>query len=138
MQILCSPWGEHEIDYVLFLTVPSKSKVILKPHPEEVDDVKWVTQSQLLDMFQDDSLLFSPWFRLIVHKWMIGQKDGKGGGWWSDLKRTMTTDEFCDYETIHRFDPPREHMGGGGGAGELFGAANGEKLNGNMANGDAS
>ena len=94
-------------------------------------------------MFQDDSLLFSPWFRLIVHKWMIAgptssSNDEKKDGWWSDLKRTMTTNDFCDYEMIHRFDPPREHMGGGGGAGVLFDGVGGEKVNGNVANGDAS
>ncbi len=41
-------------------------------------------------------------------------------GWWDNLDRTMNTDDFCDHETIHRFDPPREHMGGGGNAGPLF------------------
>lgn len=126
---MTSPWGEHEIDYVLFVTVPSKDKITLKPHPEEVDDVKWVTQSQLLDMFDDKTLLFSPWFRLIAKKWMIGSgADGKGG-WWSELDRTMTTDDFCDYGTIHRFDPPEEHMGGGGDAGPMFGEE-GKMMNG--------
>lgn len=129
-----SPWGEHEIDYVLFLTVPSKSTLTLNPHPDEVDDTKWVTQSQLLEMFNDKSLLFSPWFRLIVHKWMIG-KDG----WWSNLKKTMKTNHYCDYENIHRFDPPAEHMGGGGNAGPLFdgGEFNGAKSE-NGVCGDAS
>ena len=119
--IIHSPWGEHEIDYVLFITIPSKDKLTLKPHPDEVDDVKWVTQSQLLEMFDDKSLLFSPWFRLITKKWMIGGSDGKeGGGWWDDLERTMNTNDFCDYQTIHKFDPPSEHMGGGGDAGPMF------------------
>ena len=120
------PWGEHEIDYVLFATVPSKDVLTIQPHPDEVDDVKWVSQSQLLQMFNDSTLLFSPWFRLITKKWMIGGGSvveegggtgGGGGGWWDDLERTMKTDDFCDYGTIHRFDPPMEHMGGGGDAG---------------------
>eukprot|EP00579_Thalassiosira_antarctica_P030221 CAMPEP_0202030548 /NCGR_PEP_ID=MMETSP0905-20130828/64554_1 /ASSEMBLY_ACC=CAM_ASM_000554 /TAXON_ID=420261 /ORGANISM="Thalassiosira antarctica, Strain CCMP982" /LENGTH=316 /DNA_ID=CAMNT_0048594351 /DNA_START=309 /DNA_END=1258 /DNA_ORIENTATION=- len=131
-----SPWGEHEIDYMLFVTIPSKSKLTLNPHPDEVDDVSWVTQSQLLEMFDDDTLLFSPWFRLIAKKWMIGNKtnnidenDDIGGitgtqnsvdGWWDDLDRTMDTNDFCDYETIHRFDPPDVHLGGAGDAGPLF------------------
>lgn len=125
-----SPWGEHEIDYVLFLTIPSRSRITLNPHPEEVDDVKWVTQSELLDMFQDETLLFSPWFRIIAHKWLVGVSGGggvagverltKGAGWWDDLHRTMTTNDFCDYGTIHRFDPPVEHMGGDGDAGPMF------------------
>jgi len=114
-----SPWGEHEIDYVLFITIPSKNILTLKPHPDEVDAVKWVTQSQLLEQFDDSNLLFSPWFRLIAKKWMIGTGDSSGG-WWDDLERTMNTDDFCDYGTIHRFDPPSEHMGGGGDAGPMF------------------
>lgn len=126
---MISPWGEHEIDYVLFVTIPSRSCITLTPHPEEVDDVKWVTQSELLDMFQDESLLFSPWFRIIANRWLVGnnnkicdevgddKKASRGGGWWDDLNRTMTTNDYCDYGTIHRFDPPIEHMGGDGDAG---------------------
>lgn len=71
-------------------------------------------------MFADKDLLFSPWFRLIANRWMIGcgdnEKNGRGG-WWDDLNRTMKSNDFCDYESIHRFDPPSEHMGGGGDAG---------------------
>ena len=33
----------------------------------------------------------------------------------------MTTDAYVDYDTIHRFDPSSEHMGGGGNAGVWFG-----------------
>jgi len=43
-----SPWGEHEIDYVLFLTVPSKSVLTINPNPDEIDDIKWVTKSKLV------------------------------------------------------------------------------------------
>ena len=32
----------------------------------------------------------------------------------------MYTNDFCDYDTIHRFDPPDEHMGGAGNASNLF------------------
>lgn len=116
-----SPWGEHEIDYILFVTVPSKDALALAPHPEEVDAVEWVTPARLRDMFADDALLFSPWFRLIATKWMMGSGEkGADPGWWDDLDRAMTTDACCDYGTIHRFDPPAEHMGGAGDAGPLF------------------
>mmetsp|Transcript_52065 Transcript_52065/g.110641 ORF Transcript_52065/g.110641 Transcript_52065/m.110641 type:complete len:271 (-) Transcript_52065:62-874(-) len=119
-----SPWGEHEIDYILFATIPSKNKLTLKPHPEEVDDTRWVTQSQLLGMFDDGTLLFSPWFRLIAQRWMIGKTTNVGQeGWWDNLDKTMNTDTFCDYETIYRFDPPDEHMGGAGDAGPLLGGS---------------
>ena len=92
-------------------------------------------------MFDDKNLLFSPWFRLIAKRWMIGGKGDEtscgdekekqgGGGWWDDLERTMTTNDFCDYGTIHRFDPPSEHMGGGGDAGPMF---DGTETNGTAA-----
>jgi isopentenyl-diphosphate delta-isomerase len=110
-----SPWGEHEIDYVLFYTVPNKSVITVAPHPDEVDAVKWVTQKDMQDMFQDKSLLFSPWFRLIVKRWLMGD-----GGWWTELKEVMSTQKHCDYTNIHRFDPPTEHLGGGGSAGPMF------------------
>merc|ERR1712183_951425 len=32
----------------------------------------------------------------------------------------MSTNDHCDYATIHCFDPPKEHLGGGGKAGPLF------------------
>ena len=87
----------------------------IKPHPDEVDAVKWVSKEQLLEMMNDQTLLFSPWFRLIVHKWMLSK-----GGWWQNLKQTMTTNKHCDYHNIQRFDPPEEHLGGKGNAGPLF------------------
>jgi len=107
-----SPWGEHEIDYVLFVAVDSKNDLKLKPHPEEVDAVKWVTLEELEGMMADKSLLFSPWFRLIVQKWM---KD-----WWKDLDDTMNTDKHCDFVNIQEFDPPQEHLGGAGKATPMF------------------
>mmetsp|Transcript_8618 Transcript_8618/g.9878 ORF Transcript_8618/g.9878 Transcript_8618/m.9878 type:complete len:752 (+) Transcript_8618:87-2342(+) len=110
-----SPWGEHEIDYVLFYTIDNKSAITMKPHPDEVDDVKWVTQEDLQEMFQDKSLLLSPWFRLIVQRWALGSN-----GWWCNLKETMNTDKYCDFNNIARFDPPKEHFGGGGNAGPKF------------------
>ena len=108
----------------------------------------WVSQAKLLEMFDDKSLLFSPWFRIITNRWVIGSTDAKSGeetaGWWDDLERTMKTDDFCDYGTIHRFDPPAEHMGGDGGAGEWLvggdgavrGMENGVMPNGGNSNGE--
>ena len=80
-------------------------------------------------MMDDPELLFSPWFRIIVQKWVLGGTAGTGTasgnsskkGWWDDLNLTMNTDTFVDVENVHCFDPPTEHMGGGGDAGPLFG-----------------
>jgi isopentenyl-diphosphate delta-isomerase type 1 len=109
-----SPWGEHEIDYVLFFCVKNKADLTVNPHPDEVDEAKWVSPLVLQDMMADQKLLFSPWFRLICQKWLLHI-------WWKDLQITMTTDKCCDYDHIHEFDPPTEHLGGGGNAGPLFG-----------------
>jgi isopentenyl-diphosphate delta-isomerase type 1 len=107
-----APWGEHEIDYVLFATVDKKDDLVMKPHPDEVDAVKWVTADELQTMLNDKTLLFSPWFRLIVKKWLIT--------WWRDIDKAMNTDAFCDFDNIHEFDPPPEHLGGAGKAKYLF------------------
>jgi hypothetical protein len=115
-----SPWGEHEIDYVLFITIPdAKNKVTVVPHPDEVDAVQWVTKSQLMEAMKEEEdatkpRLWSPWFRIIVNRWCL-TKDGNG--WWDNLHQTMTTNIHCDYTCVHRFDPPNEHMGGKGKAG---------------------
>lgn len=128
-----SPWGEHEIDYVLFFVVKSKQDITVVPNRMEVEDVKWVTQEKLLDMMNDSSLLFSPWFRIIVKKWLIGTNANIG--WWNDLKETIQTDKYCDYVTIHRFDPPKEHLGGLGNAGYQFCVGSGSNTSSSSSNG---
>jgi farnesyl-diphosphate farnesyltransferase len=108
-----SPWGEHEIDYILFCEVPNGFKV--EANPEEVSDTKWVSASGLKKMMNPkNGLLWSPWFRIIAEKFLIP-------AWWADLRETMTTNAYVDYNTIHRFDPTKEHMGGGGDAGSWLG-----------------
>ncbi|EEC47593.1 predicted protein, partial [Phaeodactylum tricornutum CCAP 1055/1] len=79
-----APWGEHEIDYVLFYVVDKIEALPLLPHPEEVDDTRWVTLQELQTMMRDDNLLFSPWFRLIVEKWLET--------WWQNLDVCMRPD----------------------------------------------
>ena len=109
-----SPWGEHEIDYVLFMTVPSSSDITIQPNTEEIDEIRWVTKNELDTMLVDTSNLFSPWFRLIYNKWIKTE-------WWeNDITITMNTNKHVDLVNIHRFDPPIEHYGGGGNAGPLF------------------
>lgn len=108
-----SPWGEHEIDYILFI----QADVKLSLNKEEVEATKYVTLSELQAQMKPDSgMLWSPWFRIIVEKFLIH--------WWNDLNITLTTNEFTDYKTIYRFDPTVEHMGGAGGAGAFLGVTN--------------
>lgn len=118
-----APWGEHEIDYVLLCRLPKESLTVV-PNSEEIEDIRWVTPESLQSMLQDPKLLFSPWFRIICGRWLMPPADttntATGGGWWKNLEKCLTTDDFCDFTTIHSFDPPMEHYGGGGDAGPLF------------------
>ena len=82
-------WGEHEIDYILFL----RANVLLQPNKEEVDDVKYVSLPDLRSMMADPSLLWSPWFRIIA--------DNLLQPWWQDLDQTLKTDKFVDLRPIH-------------------------------------
>ena len=107
-----APWGEHEIDFILFL----RANPSMTPNPEEVKDVKFVSQEELRAMMDPSSgLLWSPWFRIIAEKFLVH--------WWKDLDRTMGTDDFVDLRTVYRFDPSAEHMGGAGDAREWLGTA---------------
>lgn len=67
-------WGEHEIDYILFIT----AKVTLEPNMNEVCDTKWVSPEELKSLMNElDPASFTPWFKLIVEKFLFP--------WWSDL-----------------------------------------------------
>ncbi|KAK6356257.1 isopentenyl-diphosphate delta-isomerase idi1 [Orbilia javanica] len=67
-------WGEHEIDYILFI----QTTVDLAPNPNEVKDTKYVTPDELKEMFQDPKLSFTPWFKLICETMLFE--------WWGSLK----------------------------------------------------
>ncbi|KAF2275539.1 Isopentenyldiphosphate isomerase [Westerdykella ornata] len=66
-------WGEHEIDYILFI----KADVDLNVNPNEVRDTCYVSQDDLRTMFQDKSLKFTPWFKLICESMLFE--------WWNHL-----------------------------------------------------
>jgi farnesyl-diphosphate farnesyltransferase len=105
-----SPWGEHEIDYILFI----QQDVDLNPNPDEVSGTQYVTLSELQNLMKPETgLLWSPWFRIIVENFLPY--------WWHNLQETLTTDKFVDVKSIHRFDPTTEHMGGAGNAGAWLG-----------------
>jgi isopentenyl-diphosphate delta-isomerase len=82
-------WGEHEstltewclqdsadmciVDYILFI----KADVDLNVNPNEVRDSRFVSQDDLRTMFKDDSLKFTPWFKLICESMLYE--------WWDHL-----------------------------------------------------
>jgi isopentenyl-diphosphate delta-isomerase len=61
------------VDYILFI----KADVDLDVNPNEARDSKWVTQEDLKTMFQDKSLKFTPWFKLICESMLFE--------WWNHL-----------------------------------------------------
>lgn len=83
-----SKWGEHEIDYILILK--TKNDITLDANYNEVRDVKWVSQDQLKEMFNDDNLVFTPWFKLICETFLFQ--------WWNNLSDLS---DFKD-DKIHR------------------------------------
>ena len=80
-------WGEHEIDYILFL----RSDPQLKVNPNEVRDCKWVSQADLRTMFETTDLSYTPWFKLICETFLFK--------WWDNLAKL---DSCKDEQTIHR------------------------------------
>ncbi|KAK1831402.1 NUDIX hydrolase domain-like protein [Podospora conica] len=66
-------WGEHEIDYILFI----KANVDLAPSPNEVQATQYVTAEKLKQQFEDPSLKFTPWFKLICNSMLFE--------WWDHL-----------------------------------------------------
>ncbi|KAI0801230.1 Isopentenyldiphosphate isomerase [Fomes fomentarius] len=66
-------WGEHEVDYILFLT----ADVSVTPNLNEIRDHKYVDKAELQAMFEDPSNSFTPWFKLIARDFLFG--------WWDEL-----------------------------------------------------
>ena len=66
-------WGEHEIDYILFI----KGDVDLDINENEVQDTKYVSPDQLNQMFKEGKLDFTPWFKLICETMLFE--------WWEHL-----------------------------------------------------
>ncbi|KAI9486854.1 MAG: isopentenyl pyrophosphate isomerase [Benjaminiella poitrasii] len=81
-------WGEHEVDYILFI----KTDVNLDVNPNEVRDVRWVTPEELKAMFADPNIPMTPWFKLICNSFLFK--------WWEQLDDTIQN--FKSDDTIHR------------------------------------
>jgi len=79
-------WGEHEVDYILIVT----KDVALKPNPNEVRDVCYLSASDLSTFFARSDLKFTPWFKLIVEHFLAK--------WWPRLKDLAGLE---DTATIH-------------------------------------
>eukprot|EP00075_Anas_platyrhynchos_P017015 XP_027306268.1 isopentenyl-diphosphate Delta-isomerase 1 [Anas platyrhynchos] len=83
-------WGEHEIDYILFV----QKDVTLNPDPNEIQSYCYVTQKelkQLLDKASRNEVKITPWFKLIAETFLFK--------WWDNLPNL---EKFVDHEKIHR------------------------------------
>jgi isopentenyl-diphosphate delta-isomerase len=69
-------WGEHEIDYILFL----KRDVTLHVNRNEVKDHRYMTRMELDELLMSSSNL-TPWFRLIVETYLFE--------WWEAFESDM-------------------------------------------------
>ena len=99
-----SPWGEHEIDYLLLVRLGRGAHELeLAPNPEEVMETEWVSAAELRHKMSDPSTAWSPWFRRIAEAFLCT--------WWTDLDATWRRPPA---EGIYRFDAPPEHRKGDG------------------------
>jgi len=76
-----APWGEHEVDYILFCQSTDEPEV--HADPEEVSNYKYVSIAELKAMMQDPSEqhTWSPWF--------LGIMERGGFEWWEDLDASL-------------------------------------------------
>jgi isopentenyl-diphosphate delta-isomerase type 1 len=93
-----APWGEHEVDYILFLQTSSEPP--LAPNPEEVADHKYVSIAEMKAMREDPNLLWSPWF--------LGIMDRGGFDWWENLENSLAGKNTN--EDVVFFDPAPDHV----------------------------
>ncbi|KAH8172919.1 NUDIX domain-containing protein [Sarocladium implicatum] len=81
-------WGEHEVDYILFI----KANVDLDPSPNEVQATQYVSADKLKQLFEDPSLKFTPWFKLICNSMLFE--------WWEHLDSGL--DKYLNEQEIRR------------------------------------
>jgi isopentenyl-diphosphate delta-isomerase len=80
-------WGEHEIDYILFV----KKDVALHVNKNEVKNHRYVTKEELKDLMV--SLVHvTPWFRMIVETYLYE--------WWETFERGKLP--RIDQKNIHK------------------------------------
>lgn len=77
------------VDYILFI----QADVDLRVNPNEVRDTRYVSADELKLMFEESSLKFTPWFRLICNSMLFE--------WWNHLGST-TLDRYKGEKGIRR------------------------------------
>uniref|UniRef100_A0A8C5KKN9 Isopentenyl-diphosphate Delta-isomerase 1 n=1 Tax=Jaculus jaculus TaxID=51337 RepID=A0A8C5KKN9_JACJA len=83
-------WGEHEIDYILFL----RKNVTLNPDPNEIKSYCYVSKEELKEIVKktaNGEIKLTPWFKIIVNTFLFK--------WWDNLNYL---NQFVDHEKIQR------------------------------------
>lgn len=83
-----SIWGEHEIDYILFL---QKDDLHIDANPDEIQEIRWVTLEQVKEMKTKENVTLTPWFDLILNSSLPK--------WWNSLESLK---KFEDHGLIHK------------------------------------
>ncbi|KAL0477921.1 isopentenyl-diphosphate delta-isomerase [Acrasis kona] len=86
-------WGEHEVDYCLVYKLKEGEVLTIKANENEIEDYKYVSKQMLIDMMNDDKLLFTPWFKLIVEKFLFK--------WWDALLAGESLESHKQPEIVH-------------------------------------
>lgn len=63
-------WGEAEIDYIFIL----KKNLELKPNPEEVKSLRYVTKDEMQDLLlnhQERKIKITPWMKLLARDYLF-------------------------------------------------------------------
>jgi len=83
-------WGEHEVDYIIFLRC---DKITVSPNPGEVKDFKFVTLEEVKQIVEDANQgkhKISPWFGIIFTQFLTS--------WWTKL---ITNQELQSDDRIY-------------------------------------
>ncbi|XP_074049321.1 isopentenyl-diphosphate Delta-isomerase 1 [Macrotis lagotis] len=83
-------WGEHEIDYILFV----RKNVTLDPNPNEIKSYCYVSKKELEELLKkaaNDELKITPWFKIIAETFLFK--------WWDNLNHL---NRFVEHDKIHR------------------------------------
>lgn len=81
-------WGEHEIDYILFL----QKDVDLNPNANEISDIRFISRENYKKEIEALPGELTPWFKLILkHRLPV---------WWNDLSKLKLHE---DLDTIYKF-----------------------------------
>lgn len=83
-------WGEHEIDYILFI----RKNVTLNPDPNEIKSYCYVSKEEMKEILEkaaSGEIKITPWFKIIAETFLFK--------WWDNLSHLS---QVVDQEKIHR------------------------------------